>query len=156
MNRARVKQHTHRHRHEPSELPALAERLRRNSRRLTGPRRAILEILRCHPHPMSSGEIFAELPRGNGDLATVYRAMRLLETMGMVKCFGFGDGVDRFELLAEGDDGHHHHLVCTRCATVVEIDDCSTADMEEKIAARNGFKAVTHKLEFFGICPRCQ
>jgi Fe2+ or Zn2+ uptake regulation protein len=39
---------------------------------------------------------------------------------------------------------------------VVEIDDCSTADMEEKIAARNGFKAVTHKLEFFGICPRCQ
>ena len=29
-----------------------------------------------------------------------------------------GDGVARFELLAEGDDGHHHHLVCTRCAKV--------------------------------------
>ncbi|PYJ99781.1 MAG: transcriptional repressor, partial [Verrucomicrobia bacterium] len=25
-----------------------------------------------------------------------------------------------------------------------------------EIAARNGFKAITHKLEFFGVCPQCQ
>jgi Fe2+ or Zn2+ uptake regulation protein len=29
-------------------------------------------------------------------------------------------------------------------------------EMEAAIASRNGFKAVTHKLEFFGICPQCQ
>jgi Fur family ferric uptake transcriptional regulator len=123
---------------------------------LTAPRRAILEALRRHPHPLSSQEIFAALPRGHCDLATVYRSMRLLEEMKMVKRFAFGDGVDRFELLAEGDDGHHHHLVCTRCAAVVEIQDCFGRGMEQKIADRNGYKAVTHKLEFFGICPRCQ
>ena len=27
---------------------------------------------------------------------------------------------------------------------------------KEQIAAKNGFKSVTHKLEFFGICPDCQ
>jgi Fur family ferric uptake transcriptional regulator len=146
----------HHHHHSPAEMPELAEKLRRKSRRVTGPRQAILEALRRHPHPMSSKEIFESLPRGEGDLATVYRSLHLLEGMKMVKRFDLGDGVARFELLAEGDDGHHHHLVCTRCAKVVEIEECFTSELEEKIAARNGFKAITHKLEFFGVCPGCQ
>src|SRR5262249_17395648 len=137
-------------------LAELAERLRRKSRKLTAPRRAILGILGRHPHPLSPGEIFKQLPRGDCNLATVYRSMSLLESMGMVKRFDLGDRVARFELLREGDDGHHHHLVCTRCSAVVEIEDCFTAELEEKIASRSGFKAVTHKLEFFGICPACQ
>jgi Fe2+/Zn2+ uptake regulation proteins len=137
-------------------MPRLAERLRRNSRKLTGPRQAILEILRQHPHPMSNKEIHSALPQGGGDLATVYRLMHLLEKSGMVKRFDLGDGVARFELIEEGDDGHHHHLICTRCSGVVEIEECVMGELEEKIAARNGFKAVTHRLEFFGICPDCQ
>ena len=134
----------------------LAERLRRQSRKVTGPRQSILEILRRDSHPLSIREIFQALPEGEGDLATVYRSMHLLEKMGMVKRFHFGHGGARFELLAEGDDGHHHHLVCTQCSQIVEIDDCFPESLQAKIAARNGFKAVTHKLEFFGLCPRCQ
>ena len=145
-----------RHSHRHAALPELTERLRRKRRKVTGPRQAILEILRERSHPMSNKEIFAALPRGDGDLATVYRSMHLLESMGMVKRFEFGDGIARFELLKEGDDGHHHHLVCTRCSGVVEIEECIMEEMEAAIASRNGFKAVTHKLEFFGICPQCQ
>lgn len=137
-------------------MPELVEKLRRKSRRVTGPRQAILEVLRRHRHPMSSKEIFGAMPKGEGDLATVYRSLHLLEGMKMVKRFDLGDGVARFELLAEGDDGHHHHLVCTRCAKVVEIEECFTGELEEKIASRNGFKSITHKLEFFGVCPGCQ
>jgi Fur family transcriptional regulator, ferric uptake regulator len=151
-----MKAHAHKHSHTRARLPELTDRLRRTSRKITGPRQAILETLRQHPHPMSNKEIFAALPKGDCDLATVYRSMHLLEGMKMVKRFDLGDGVARFELLAEGDDGHHHHLVCTRCATVIEIEECFTHELEEKIAARNGFKAISHKLEFFGICPKCQ
>ena len=81
--------------------------------------------------------------------------MHLLEEMGMVKRFDFGDGAARFELVGENDDGHHHHLVCTKCSEVVEIEECFPEKIEKRIAAQNGFKAVTHKLEFFGICPDC-
>jgi Fur family ferric uptake transcriptional regulator len=150
-----MKRHAHPH-HHAAEMPVLTERLRRKSRKITGARQAILEILRQHPHPMSNKEIFAALPKKDCDLATVYRSMHLLEGMKMVKRFDLGDGVARFELLAEGDDGHHHHLVCTRCSAVIEIDECFTRDLEEKIADRHGFKAINHKLEFFGICPECQ
>ncbi|SPE61491.1 Ferric uptake regulator, Fur family [Verrucomicrobia bacterium] len=137
-------------------LAELTARLRGESRKITGPRQAILEILRQHPHPLTNREILAAMPKRQCDLVTIYRAMRLLEKLGMVKQFDFGDGKARFELIGEGGQCHHHHLVCTRCAEVIEIEECSSDEMEKRIAAKNGFKAVTHKLEFFGICPDCQ
>lgn len=145
------------HAHERAEsLPSLTDKLRRRSRKITGPRQAILDLLRRHHHPLTNKEIFSALPPGDCDLATVYRSMHLLEDMGLVKRFDFGDGTARFELVQEGDDGHHHHLICTRCSEVVEIDECFPRELEEKIARGNGFTQITHKLEFFGLCPQCQ
>jgi Fur family ferric uptake transcriptional regulator len=146
----------HSHSHKRQEMSALKNRLRGQSRKITGPRAAILEILRAHPHPLTNKEIFSEMPKGECDLATIYRSMHLLEKMGMVKRFDFGDGAARFELVGENDNGHHHHLVCTKCSEVVEIEECFPEKIEKRIAAKNRFKLVTHKLEFFGICPECQ
>jgi Fur family transcriptional regulator, ferric uptake regulator len=151
-----MKPHAHKHSHKRQEMSALKNQLRGQSRKITGPRAAILEILRQHPHPLTNKEIFSEMPKGSCDLATIYRSMHLLEKMGMVKRFDFGDGAARFELVGENDDGHHHHLVCTNCSEVVEIEECFPEKIERQIAAKNKFKAVTHKLEFFGICPECQ
>ena len=151
-----MRTHPHKHPHPRQELSALTSRLRGQSHKITGPRAAILEILRSHPHPLTNREILAALHKGQCDLATIYRSMHLLEKMGMVKRFDFGDGASRFELVGENDDGHHHHLVCTKCSVVVEIGECFPGEIERRIAAANGFKAVTHKLEFFGLCPDCQ
>jgi Fur family ferric uptake transcriptional regulator len=137
-------------------LPELTDRLRQRARKITGQRLAILEILRQQKHPLSIREVFAELDDRTCDLATVYRSMHLLEEMGMVKRFILGDGGARFELLPEGDDGHHHHLVCVECDAVVEIEECFPSELENRIASTNGFASVTHRLEFFGVCPLCQ
>lgn len=138
------------------EMPELGARLRRQARKLTGQRQAILEALRHSGHPLSIKEIFRALSRRDCDLATVYRSIHVLEGAGMVKRYDFGDGAARFELVGEGDDGHHHHLVCTRCDQVVELEDCSMTELEKRIGALHGFEGVTHKLEFFGICPSCR
>jgi Fur family ferric uptake transcriptional regulator len=151
-----MKPHAHSHSRKRQEMSALTSRLHLQARKITGPRAAILEILRRHPHPLTNREIFFKMPKGQCDLATIYRSMHLLEKMSMVKRFDFGDGAARFELVGENDDGHHHHLVCTQCSEVVEIEECFTEKIEKRIAVQNGFKAVTHKLEFFGICPDCQ
>ncbi|MFN7140992.1 MAG: Fur family transcriptional regulator [Limisphaerales bacterium] len=144
------------HSHHRERLVDLNEKLRQRSRKVTGARQAILDVLRKHPHPLTNKEIFGALPEGQCDLATIYRSMHLLEGMGMVKRFDFGDGTARYELICEGDDGHHHHLICTRCSDVVEIEECFPEALEKKIGEASGFKAITHKLEFFGICPKCQ
>ena len=138
------------------DLPDLVARLKRQARKLTEPRQAVLGVLRAQAHPRAVKEIFASLPPGLCDLATVYRCLHLLERIGMVKRYELGDGLARFELLGEGDDGHHHHLVCTRCSGIVEVEDCSIAELERRLAVEKGFAAVTHRLEFFGICPACQ
>ncbi len=132
------------------------DRLRRESCKLTGPRQAVLRVLGEQARPLTSREIFRHLPPGGGDLATVYRSLGLLERLGMVKRFHFGDGVARFALLEDHHHGHQHHLVCTRCSNIVEIGDCIVRELEQRIAARSKFKAVTHRLEFFGVCPACQ
>ena len=150
----KAESHPHSRRREP--LSDLTGRLRQRSRKVTGARQAVLEVLRRHPHPLTNREIHAALPKGNCDLATIYRSIHLLEEMGMVKRFDFGDGVGRFELVNEGEDGHHHHLICVRCSQIVEIEDCFPRELEKEIAGRNGFKSITHKLEFFGVCPHCQ
>ena len=149
-----ARSHAHDHAAEP--LADLTSRLRQKSQRVTAPRQAILALLREHRHPMTNKEIHAALAKGDCDLATLYRSMHLLEGMGMVKRFDFGDGAARFELVTGDAHAHHHHLVCTCCADIVEIDDCFADELEKRVAASHGFKSVTHKLEFFGVCPDCQ
>jgi Fur family ferric uptake transcriptional regulator len=141
----------------PGEAEPLATKLKSVSRKMTGPRAAILAALNQEQSPVTIKELFALLPASSGcDLATVYRSIHLLETMGMVARYDFGDGSARWELIRHDQRAHHHHLICKECAVVVEIEDCFARELEEKIAAGNGFKAVSHKLEFFGICPNCQ
>ena len=139
--------------HEP--LQKLTDQLRRLEHRVTGPRQAILEALRDQAHPLPIRTIHTSLP-DTCDLATVYRAMHLLENNGMVKRFDFGDGTARFELINAGDNGHHHHLICRQCSSVVELKECFPSKLEKKIAKQNSYIAISHKLEFFGICPECQ
>jgi Fur family ferric uptake transcriptional regulator len=147
-----MKKRSHRHGNESD----LTDCLRQKARRITGPRLAILRLLAERHSPMSSKDLFARLDNGGCNLATIYRSLHLLEDLGLVKRFDFGDNIARYELVTSEADEHHHHLVCTECSGVVEIDDCFPEELERKISRRNGFKSVTHKLEFFGVCPRCQ
>lgn len=137
-------------------MGTLTGKLRQKDRRVTGPRKAVLEALQRHPHPMTIKEIHGALLKMEVDLATVYRSIHMLREMALVKRFDFGDGVARFEMIGDGDREHHHHLVCQKCARIVEVEECFPPALEAGIAARHGFAQVTHNLEFFGTCPLCQ
>lgn len=142
--------------HAAEPMAVLTERLRNRSRRVTGPRQAILEVLRNQRHPLTIKEVHRELGSESCDLATIYRSIRMLVEMDLVKRFDFGDGTARFELVGACCHEHHHHLICTGCGRIVEVEDCFPEELELEIARRNGFQEVTHRLEFFGLCPACQ
>lgn len=140
--------------HSPPDAESLGARLRSQARKLTGPRRAIVELLAQQDHPVTIREI-SQLLETQCDTATIYRSIHLLTELGLMQRFDFGDGIARYELLHAGHESHHHHLICTSCARVVEIEDCFPRELEERIAGRNGFTEISHRLEFFGRCPAC-
>ena len=86
------------------------------------------------------------------DLATVYRTMTRFEERGLVVRCDFGDGAVRYELASSGH--HHHHIICQKCQKVTALGPCQM-DLSSLLTDTHGYQQVTHKLEFFGICPAC-
>ncbi|MGC8828643.1 MAG: Fur family transcriptional regulator [Verrucomicrobiia bacterium] len=133
----------------------IIEALRECSLKITNPRLAVIKALAQQTKPVTIKELHQIVGKENCDLATIYRLFNSLEKNKLLQRVDFGDGVARYEVLTN-DNPHHHHIVCIHCAKVVKIKDCFVEQFQKNIAEQSGFKSVTHKLEFFGICPKCQ
>lgn len=92
--------------------------------------------------------------RGIG-YATVYRTLKLLAESGVASERRFGDGLSRYEL-ADGDDDHHDHLICTSCGSITEFEEPKIERLQEAVAARHKFRVTSHKHEMYGVCQKCQ
>jgi Fe2+ or Zn2+ uptake regulation protein len=123
--------------------------------RHTRQRSEILGLLVEKSGPFSTQEIRSLIGRAACDPVTIYRVLENFEKARIVRRCDFSDGVGRYELAA--GDKHHHHLVCTGCRRVEDLDitDCPTQKLERSARAR-GYAEVDHSLEIFGLCPRCQ
>ncbi|MCK5235360.1 MAG: transcriptional repressor [Deltaproteobacteria bacterium] len=86
--------------------------------------------------------------------ATVYRTMKLLTECGLAIERQFGDGQTRFENVPE--DGHHDHLICLKCSEIVEFQNETIEQLQDKTATELGFNVVRHKLELYGYCKNCK
>lgn len=135
--------------------PSYVGRLRREGVRVTPQRLIVLEALAAHSGHVSADEILrwatARYPAIN--LATVYRTLDLLISIGLVAQTDFGRGVSHFELVG---DTPHHHLVCEHCHAVLEIDDEALAPMQQSILRDYGFLTNTRHLALFGCCRACR
>jgi Fur family peroxide stress response transcriptional regulator len=133
--------------------------LRRDGHRLTPQRMAILEILAESADHPSAEQIYAKVcvdfPMTS--LATVYKTVTLLKEMGQILELGFSDDSNRYD---GRQPSPHPHLVCVRCKRIVDSDLCALdGRLDEgtrQVAQQSGYQMVARRLDFFGICPRCQ
>jgi Fur family ferric uptake transcriptional regulator len=86
--------------------------------------------------------------------ATVYRTMKLLEEAGLAHARHFGDTRETLYEVAVGR-AHHDHLICERCGRIVEFVSPEVEHLQDKIAARYGFRLAAHRHELYGLCPTC-
>lgn len=84
-------------------------------------------------------------------IATVYRAVSLLNESGQVKAVILADGQTRYEA---AHLGHHHHFRCRRCCRVFDLDVCPVA-LAEPATLPGGFRVDGHELTLYGKCPGC-
>lgn len=125
--------------------------LRAAKLRVTPKRIRLLEVLHDAGRPLSVDVLHGKVK--DVDLATVYRTMETFVRVGLLREVRFRDAIVRYEFA----HGHHHHLVCTDCGVVEEIDACEVAPLENKVLKHSRrFKTISeHALEFFGLCKKC-
>ena len=138
--------------HAKANLKAALQTLRDNHSRITAPRRAILEVLTQEHGPFTVEELHQRI-KGVSDVVTVYRSLAAMEEIRLVRRCDFGDGSYRYEFNT-GED-HHHHIICRGCRSVKTLDLC-VADGLERMARQLGYANVSHALEIFGTCEKCQ
>lgn len=84
-------------------------------------------------------------------LATVYRTVKLFEEAGILEKLEFGDGRARYE---DAERDHHDHLIDVSTGAVIEFIDPEIEALQERIAARLGFRLIGHRLELLGVPVR--
>ena len=85
-------------------------------------------------------------------LATVYRNIVLIKSLGEVLELGFPDGSNRYD----GNRPYPHpHVICIKCKKIVDPDLDTLEDLTKEVSAETNFKILNHRMDFFGICSNC-
>ena len=130
----------------------LLRRLEEGGERMTGPREIVVRALVAQPGVINPEALSYELHPDGVGRATVYRTLDLLERYGMLARVHV-DGCHGYTLC---DEGHHHHLLCSACNSVVPVDASRIEAEILRMADELKFRVDTHTLEFAGLCASCQ
>jgi Fur family ferric uptake transcriptional regulator len=140
----------------------LGETVVRLGYRLTGPRRAVADVLAAAREPLSVAQIYQAAGPNPPNLASVYRAIHLLARIGLARMTDAGRSrpTARYEV-TEPFAPHHHHLICQVCGRIEDLDGCPVpADALRRLTRRlgraAGFQVTAHELRLFGRCRECR
>jgi Fur family ferric uptake transcriptional regulator len=126
--------------------------------RNTRPRQVIAQHLAEHAAKrtdFATDEFWKELQQIEPQLgrATLFRAVDVLVDLGILDRIELGNGARRYRVCTAG---HHHHLICTRCHRIEEVEVCLPERKLAQAAAHVGWDVERHALELYGRCAACQ
>jgi Fur family ferric uptake transcriptional regulator len=136
-----------------SALEVARSRIRSAGMRITKPRIAIIEALEQHEGPISIERIHQGMGNGVCDLVTVYRCLAAFEQLGMVRRSYLHNGTCLYELTLLSP--RHYHIICKSCGASDRVEYFPVEGIERLLQDR-GYTQVSHVVEFFGVCPKCQ
>ena len=132
----------------------ITQKLRDQGCKMTPQRLAIAKILaKSEDHP-SVEKIHVQIKKDfpTMSLATVYKNIILIKSLGEVLELGFPDGSNRYD----GNKPYPHpHVICIKCKKIVDLDLESLDEMKKEVASETHFTILSHRLDFFGICSDC-
>ncbi len=146
---------------EPTEVmqtrAELSEILRKKGFRLTPQREKILDIFFQLPEGehLSAEELQKMLRMEHSDisLATSYRTLKLLASLGVLRELDFAEDHKHYEL-ARNPKSPHHHIICLECGTTEEFESEVIMQFAENLAQERGFDIVDVQLKVFATCKQ--
>lgn len=133
------------------EFAPYEDRLRGAGQFVTVQRRAILRYLlgnRVHP---TTAQIARGVGKNRGaSLATVYNNLALFASLDLIRAVRSPDGETHWDVRTDA----HHHLSCTRCGCVFDIDyDLAEVRLHDRKLARRVERA---QVWLSGVCAPCE
>ncbi len=118
--------------------------------RMTDQRRVIARVIEAADDHPDVEELYARASEVDAriSIATVYRTVKLFEESGILDKHEFGDGRARYET---ADRDHHDHLIDMHSGEVIEFVDDEIEALQERIAAKLGYRLMGHRLELYGV-----
>lgn len=133
---------------------ALVTALAGAGERVTLPRRAVARLIAGRDGHFTAAQLIdaAEAAGEPIGRATIFRALDLFTSLGLVERVDLPDGAHAFVAC---EAVHHHHAICTRCGRSTDIGDGALADTLAALGRQAGFTVTAHRLEVFGLCASC-
>lgn len=135
--------------------PYLLGVLESTGERLTGPRRAVAQLIDDRAAHFTAAELLNDARARDVRLgrATVFRTLELFNEMGLLERLDLPSGEHAYVVCAPR---HHHHVICSRCGRASDVGDLGLERVLHEAAARTGYQIDDHRLELYGLCPFCQ
>jgi Fe2+ or Zn2+ uptake regulation protein len=121
---------------------------------VTHQRQVVYEAVVASDGHYSPEDIYASVRRRipSISLATVYNNLRFFIECGMLREVS----PHAVTLLVDGNLKPHHHLVCTRCKSVQDIEGEFIDFKRLSRLLPDGFDVTQPLVEVFGLCRRCR
>ena len=82
-------------------------------------------------------------------LATVYRVLTQFEHAGILSRHKWDDTRSVYERASEG---HHDHMICTKCGKLIEFSDPIIEERKREVAEEAGYTLEDHLLYLYVSC----
>ena len=128
--------------------------LRAKGLKVTPQRRLIVDANHDAEAHLTAEEIVAHVQARMPEVhkSTIYRTLDLLEKNGCV----FRSELDNHSIYHHAEEGHHHHLVCSRCNRTIECDEDLFTAIEKTLVGKYGFHVEFKHLVMSGLCKECK
>ena len=122
---------------------------------ITNPRILVLEALLEVRNPITIEDLQSKLV-GSVAKSTLYRVLNDLKKINIINEFTSPDNSIVIELSLE-DDPHHHHLFCSDCGEVIDVELSNNFEKLltkeiKRIEKKFNFIIEDHRVEMFGQC----
>ncbi|WP_099021148.1 Fur family transcriptional regulator [Mycolicibacterium palauense] len=126
-------------------------------RRATAQQHAVLRALQDSDRFRSAQQLYVELRQTHSlriGLTSIYRILHVLaeERVAETQRAENGELLYRIRTAPE----HRHYLLCRRCGRAVAFTASTLKGHADQPTQEHRYAEVTHHLDIYGICPRCQ
>jgi Fur family ferric uptake transcriptional regulator len=134
---------------------AAADRLTAAGERVTRQRLLVADALAASGRRLTAEQLYRSLRRRDPAIgrATVFRTLETLVEAGVARRLELDGHVYAYVACLPA---HHHHIACTRCGRVEEIDEAYVTPIAERLAEEMGFEIDDARLDFYGRCATCR